>query len=212
MPPPLPRSGVIAFGNDRSDVGIAPYGKTRKRSGFLPKPLRLRVSVYFLCRDGTLPSASPQGNNRPQGDLTWGTRITKPNLPPANRIRSECRTSRARPYGGMGAAAARRPGVRPPYRAETLRFLCRDKPCLSGLRCRGAHRAPAIARRAIRCSRSFIGICLRQIAFVPNAGRARLVPTAGWELRRRGGTERAAKTNGSHQGMPPYGTKKPRFV
>ena len=29
MPPPLRCSGVIAFGNDRSDEGIAPYGAIR---------------------------------------------------------------------------------------------------------------------------------------------------------------------------------------
>ena len=34
-----------------------------------------------------------------------------------------------------------------------------------------------IARRAIHGTRSVVGICLRQIAFVPNAGKAMLVPT-----------------------------------
>ena len=48
----------------------------------------------------------------------------------------------------------------------------RDKPCLS------AFAKQTIARRAIHGTRSVNGICLRQIAFVPNAGQARLVPTA----------------------------------
>ena len=42
-------------------------------------------------------------------------------------------------------------------------------------------RRRTIARRAIHGTRSVVGICLRQIAFVPNAGRSMIAPTAWYD-------------------------------
>ena len=42
---------------------------------------------------------------------------------------------------------------------------------------RTVRRRRTIARGAICCRRAVIGICLRQIAFVPNAGRSMIAPT-----------------------------------
>ena len=65
-----------------------------------------------MCRDEPCSSGSPQANNRPQGDLRYP--IGRRDLPPANCIRSECRTSAACPY------------------SMSWGIQCRDEPCSSG--------------------------------------------------------------------------------
>ena len=48
------------------------------------------------CRDGTLPSGSPQANDRPKGDPSQP--VGRRDLPAANCVRAERRTARCRPY------------------------------------------------------------------------------------------------------------------
>ena len=62
---------------------------------------------------------------------------------------------------------------------------------------RPVRRRRTIAHMAIHGTRSVVGICLRQIAFVPNAGRSMIAPTAwygGDSAGRRGRRPLQAKT------------------
>ena len=77
----------------------------------VPPPLR-RMTVQNCCRDEPCSSGSPQANNRPQGDPRHP--VGRRDLPAANCIRAECRTSAACPYSMSW-------GIR-----------CRDEPCSSG--------------------------------------------------------------------------------
>ena len=115
-----------------------------------------------FCRDEPRSSGSPQANDRPQGDPRHP--LGRRDLPPANCIRPECRTAHPAgiPIKGTGEPPLRRKHM------ETHVGALIERP---------VRRRRTIAPRAIHGTRSVNGICLRQIAFVPNAGQALLVPT-----------------------------------
>ena len=117
-------------------------------------------------RDEHCSSGSPQANNRPQGDL-WPP-VGHRDLPPANCVRAERRgVEDAAPYGVLLRGVADVP----------LRHADSETHVGTSI-ARPVRRRRTIARRAIYGPRSVIGICLRQIAFVPNAGRSMIAPTA----------------------------------
>ena len=117
------------------------------------------------CRDENCSSAFAKQTIARQGDLPAFQQSGTLDLPAANCIRSECRTSDARPYVRVVA-------LRPAGGHVSIS-------CVGTSIARPRLRSKQSPGRAIslRCSNPLRWICLRQIAFVLNAGRAMLVPT-----------------------------------
>ena len=132
-----------------------------------------------MCRDEHRASAFAKQTIARQGDLPAFQQYGTLDLPAANCIRSECRTSDARPY------AASRKGCRDAHCASAvLRHLPMNPVGTRIARPRLRSKQSPGRAISLRFSNPVRWICLRQIAFVPNAGRAMLVPTRETETRR----------------------------